>query len=49
MEDIEIARNAKLNKINEVAKTIGLEDDDIEMYGKYKAKNIRYCHQQIRK
>lgn len=38
MEDIEIARNAKLNKINEVAKTIGLEDDDIEMYGKYKAK-----------
>lgn len=38
MEDIQIARNAKLNKINEVAKTIGLEDDDIEMYGKYKAK-----------
>jgi formate--tetrahydrofolate ligase len=38
MTDIEIARNAKLKKIDELAKEIGIEDEDIELYGKYKAK-----------
>lgn len=37
MEDIEIARNTKLANINEIAKKINVEDD-IEQYGKYKAK-----------
>lgn len=38
MEDIEIARNIKLNKIEDIAKKIGIEDEDLEQYGKYKAK-----------
>jgi formate--tetrahydrofolate ligase len=36
--DIEIAQEAKLRPITEIAETIGLSDDDIELYGKYKAK-----------
>ena len=38
MTDIEIARNTKLEKIDEIAKTLGLNEEDIESYGKYKAK-----------
>lgn len=38
MTDIEIARNTKLDKINEIARRLGIEEDDIENYGKYKAK-----------
>jgi formate--tetrahydrofolate ligase len=36
--DIDIAQNAKMKKITEIAKTIGLSADDIELYGDYKAK-----------
>ena len=38
MTDIEIARNTKLKRIEEVAQEIGLDDEDIELYGKYKCK-----------
>ena len=38
MTDIEIARNTKLEKIGDIAKKVGIEEDDIEQYGKYKAK-----------
>ena len=38
MTDIEIAQNAKLKKIGEIAESIGLTEDDFETYGKYKAK-----------
>ena len=38
MTDIEIARNTELKKISEIALNLGLEEDDIELYGKYKAK-----------
>ncbi|WP_026748246.1 formate--tetrahydrofolate ligase [Leptotrichia trevisanii] len=38
MTDIEIAQNAKLKKISEIAESIGLMEDDFEPYGKYKAK-----------
>ena len=38
MEDIEIARNTKLKNILDVAKDIGIEEEYIECYGKYKAK-----------
>ena len=38
MTDIEIARNTKLEGITEIAKKIGIEDEDLELYGKYKAK-----------
>lgn len=36
--DIEIAQEAKMIPISEVAKGLGLGDDDIELYGKYKCK-----------
>lgn len=36
--DIEIAQSAKLQPIVEIAKKIGLAEDDLELYGKYKGK-----------
>ncbi|MEG0137186.1 MAG: formate--tetrahydrofolate ligase, partial [Cetobacterium sp.] len=36
--DIQIAQESKLLKIVDVAKKLNLEDDDFEVYGKYKAK-----------
>jgi len=36
--DIEIARESQMNPIVEIAASIGLSGDDIEMFGKYKAK-----------
>jgi formate--tetrahydrofolate ligase len=36
--DIEIAQGAKLKPITEIASSLGLSEDDIELYGKYKAK-----------
>lgn len=36
--DIEIAQSAKMEKIVDIAKRIGLDEDDIELYGKYKCK-----------
>ena len=38
MTDIEIARSTKLEKIEEIAKKVGIDEEDIELYGKYKAK-----------
>ena len=38
MGDIEIAQNAKLKKIGEIANNIGIGEDYLEQYGKYKAK-----------
>ncbi len=38
MEDVDIARNTELKKINEIALVAGIEDDELELYGKYKAK-----------
>ena len=36
--DIQIAQEAKLDHINEVAKKLNISDEDLELYGKYKAK-----------
>lgn len=36
--DIEIARSVKMKPITEVAKQLGIDPDDLELYGKYKAK-----------
>ncbi|WP_441294179.1 formate--tetrahydrofolate ligase [Bacillus sp. FJAT-27225] len=36
--DIEIAQEAKMKPITEIAATVGLAEDDLELYGKYKAK-----------
>lgn len=38
MQDIEIAKKAKLKNINEIAKLIDIKEDELEQYGKYKAK-----------
>lgn len=38
VEDVEIARNTKLNRIGEIAKSIGIQEEELELYGKYKAK-----------
>ena len=38
MEDIDIARNTKLKDITEIAKKVGINDEEVEQYGKYKAK-----------
>ena len=38
MTDIEIARNTKLDNIVDVAKKVDVEEEDLELYGKYKAK-----------
>ena len=38
MNDLEIAKTVKLQHISEIAKKLGIEEDEIEMYGKYKAK-----------
>ena len=36
--DIEIAQSAVLKPIKEVAALVGLTEDDLDFYGKYKAK-----------
>ncbi|MBQ9763959.1 MAG: formate--tetrahydrofolate ligase, partial [Phascolarctobacterium sp.] len=38
LSDIEIAQQAKMLKITEVAAKLGIPEEDIEMYGRYKAK-----------
>lgn len=38
LSDIEIAQQTKLEPITAIAKQVGLTDDDLELYGKYKAK-----------
>ncbi|HBG67625.1 MAG TPA: formate--tetrahydrofolate ligase, partial [Kandleria vitulina] len=38
LTDVEIAQQTKMEPIAEVAAKLGLSDDDLELYGKYKAK-----------
>ena len=38
MEDVEIARNTKLQRIQELVNRININDEELEQYGKYKAK-----------
>ena len=38
MEDIEIARNAKLEPVTKIAMKLGIDEENLEQYGKYKAK-----------
>lgn len=40
--DIEIAQNIKIQKITDIAKKLNLTEDDLELYGKYKAKISRF-------
>ncbi len=47
MTDIEIARNVELKKITEIAKDLDIKEDEIEMYGKYKAKISREVNKKL--
>ena len=38
MEDVEIARNTKLEKIDVIANKLGINEEELEQYGRYKAK-----------
>lgn len=38
MKDIEIARSINLDKITDIAKKLKIKEDDLDLYGKYKAK-----------
>ena len=38
MEDVEIARNTKLEKIDVIANKLGINEEELEPYGRYKAK-----------
>lgn len=38
MTDLEIARKIKMQPIGDVAKKLGIDPEDLELYGKYKAK-----------
>lgn len=38
LSDIEIAQSAKMKHIRDIAASIGIEEDELEYYGKYKAK-----------
>jgi len=46
--DIEIAQNAKMKPIVEVASSIGINDDELELYGPYKAKVTRGLWERIK-
>ena len=38
MKDIDIAKAAKIQHISKIADKLGIDNDDLELYGKYKAK-----------
>ncbi len=43
LSDIEIAQQAKMEKITDVAAKLGIGEDDLELYGRYKAKLSMDC------
>ena len=44
LSDIEIAQKAKMNPIADVAKKLGIPDDALSAFGRYKAKvSLQYC------
>lgn len=43
LTDIEIAQNAKMMKIKDVAEKLGISEDELEPYGHYKAKLSQAC------
>jgi len=48
MSDIEIARNIKLNNIVDIAKSLDINEEDLELYGKYKAKISDKVYQNLK-
>lgn len=47
LSDIEIAQNAKMKKISEIAGTLGISSDYLEPYGHYKAKLSESLYSQL--
>lgn len=47
MTDIQIAQNAKMKHIGEIALSIGLGENDIDYYGKYKAKILPEVYKRL--
>ena len=48
MEDIDIARQAKLQNITKVAEKLGIEENYLEQYGKYKAKISKELNEKLK-
>ena len=49
LTDIEIAQNAQMQEINQIAAKIGIPDKYVENYGKYKAKiDYRYLNNELK-
>ncbi len=48
MTDIEIARSTKLDKIVDIAKKVGIEEEYVEQYGKYKAKISNEVYEKLK-
>ena len=46
--DIEIAQDAQMMHIRDVVKPFGIEEDDLELYGKYKAKTADSLWQKVK-
>lgn len=48
MTDIEIARNAKLLNITKIAEKLNIDEEDLETYGKYKAKISDSAYEKVK-
>ncbi len=48
MTDIEIARNTELVKITKIAEGLGIEESELETYGKYKAKISNNVYERLK-
>ncbi len=48
LTDIEIAQKANLKNIQSIAATVGIQEDDLELYGKYKAKIPLELYQRLK-
>ena len=48
MTDIEIARNTKLDNIVDVAKKVDVGEEDLELYGRYKAKFSSELYEKVK-
>lgn len=48
MEDVEIARNTKLERISKIAQDLEIQEEELEQYGKYKAKISLEVYQRLK-
>ncbi len=48
LTDIEIAQQAKMQKITEIAQKLGIRDEELEPYGRYKAKISQSCADRLK-